>query len=56
MSDDEEVERAPAAPPATGERADREASPPGVEMPDEPDTQPAEEVPDSEAAEERGDE
>ena len=56
MSEDEETERVPADPPATGERADRDASPPGVEMPNEPETQPAEEVSDSEAAEERGDE
>ena len=56
MQEEEEVERVPADPPATGERADHRPSPPGVEMPDEPDTRPVEEVADSEAAKERGDE
>ncbi len=52
----EEPEQVPTDPPATGERSDHEASPPGVEIPTEPDSHPVEDVPDSEAAEERGDE
>jgi hypothetical protein len=52
----EKREKRDPAGPATGERTDRDPSPPGVDMPNEPDTQPAEEVPDPDAAEERGDE
>lgn len=40
----------------TGLRSDHEASPPGVEAPDEPDTQPAEDVPEPDESRERGDE
>ena len=42
--------------PGSGLRSDHEAQPPGVEAPAEPDTQPAEDVPDPDAARERGDE
>ena len=63
---DKEEERVPADPPASGQRADHEVTAPGVELPNAPDTrpadgeedssQPAEDVPDDDASRERGDE
>jgi hypothetical protein len=63
---DEEEERVPAGPPASGQRRDFETSPPGVAMPNEPPTrpadtgeeseQPAEDVPEADESAERGDE
>ena len=53
---EEDAEKRRPDAPGTGLRSDHEGTPPGVEAPTEPETQPAEDVPDPEASRERGDE
>ena len=42
MQEEEEVERVPADPPATGQRADHEVSAPETDLPGSPERKPAE--------------